>query len=298
MNELRVGVIGLSPGNGHPYSWSAIINGYDPVAMEHCGFPVIPRYLEQQHWPEARIQGARVTHVWTQDPARSRSIAQASLIPEVAEELEDFIGSVDAVLLARDDAVRHVEHATPFLDAGLPIYIDKPIATSQAMLRQLRTRERYPGQMFTCSALRYAPEMQLSDELRRRVGRILRVDASTPKAWSTYAVHVVEPVTVMLGSERGVEVVGVERGAGGKTTVQLAWGGLTEVRFTATGDSPGVLSVEVEGERGAVQLGRPNTFRAFRTALQDFLDGVRAGDVRTNWPDVARIVEILDAGEQ
>ena len=26
---LRIGVIGLSEGNGHPYSWSAIINGFD-----------------------------------------------------------------------------------------------------------------------------------------------------------------------------------------------------------------------------------------------------------------------------
>ena len=31
---LKLGVIGLSEGNGHPYSWSAIFNGYDSVEME------------------------------------------------------------------------------------------------------------------------------------------------------------------------------------------------------------------------------------------------------------------------
>src|SRR5690554_2257137 len=45
---IRLGVIGLSDGNGHPYSWSAIVNGYDPVAMQACEFPVIPEYLGHQ----------------------------------------------------------------------------------------------------------------------------------------------------------------------------------------------------------------------------------------------------------
>ena len=31
---LNLGVIGLSEGNGHPYSWSAIFNGYDSVEMD------------------------------------------------------------------------------------------------------------------------------------------------------------------------------------------------------------------------------------------------------------------------
>jgi len=65
---LRLGVIGLSPGNGHPYSWSAIFNGYNLQAMEECGFPVIPRYLEKQNFPDDGIQSAKVTHIWTQDP--------------------------------------------------------------------------------------------------------------------------------------------------------------------------------------------------------------------------------------
>jgi hypothetical protein len=26
---VRLGIIGASPGNGHPYSWSAFFNGYD-----------------------------------------------------------------------------------------------------------------------------------------------------------------------------------------------------------------------------------------------------------------------------
>ena len=31
--SVRVGMIGLSEGNGHPFSFSAILNGYDDAAL-------------------------------------------------------------------------------------------------------------------------------------------------------------------------------------------------------------------------------------------------------------------------
>ncbi|MBO6762609.1 MAG: gfo/Idh/MocA family oxidoreductase, partial [Roseivirga sp.] len=102
--ELRLGVIGLSDGNGHPYSWSAIFNGYNPEYMKDCPFPVIPQYLSERSFPADAIKGAVVTHIWTQDEAVSRHIAKASKIQTVCQKMEDMIGQVDAVLLARDDA--------------------------------------------------------------------------------------------------------------------------------------------------------------------------------------------------
>ena len=135
--KLKLGVLGLSEGNGHPYSWSAIFNGYDPAAMESCGFPVIPRYLEQQAWPESRIRDAEVVSVWTQDRKLSERVAKAAKIPQVVSDPENMIGTVDAVLLARDDPENHLELAAPYLNAGLPVYIDKPIAVSMTSLSRL-----------------------------------------------------------------------------------------------------------------------------------------------------------------
>ena len=31
--EIRLAMLGMVDGNGHPYSWSAIFNGYDPEDM-------------------------------------------------------------------------------------------------------------------------------------------------------------------------------------------------------------------------------------------------------------------------
>ena len=125
---LKVGLIGLSEGNGHPYSWSAIINGdYNEKEMIDCGYAGIPLYLAA-NCDTLGIEGAKVTHVWTQDRNISEHIAKASLIDNVVDKMEDMIGQVDAVLLARDDPENHVAMAKPFLDANVPLFIDKPLA--------------------------------------------------------------------------------------------------------------------------------------------------------------------------
>ena len=97
--ELRLAMLGMIPGNGHPYSWSAIVNGYDPAAMALCPYPVIPQYLGARPLSEVRIPGARVTHIWTDDPADAPLVAAAAMIPNVVARPEDVIGEVDGVIL-------------------------------------------------------------------------------------------------------------------------------------------------------------------------------------------------------
>ena len=91
MKELRLGIIGLSEGNGHPYSWSAIFNGCDMTYMKDCGFPVIPEYLSKQRFPDDCIPNAHVTHIWTQNRAVSEHVAKASLIPNVVDRMEEVL---------------------------------------------------------------------------------------------------------------------------------------------------------------------------------------------------------------
>ena len=81
---IKLGIVGISEGNGHPYSWGAIINGYDREAMASCPFPVIPQYLGERPDSDFGIGDARVTHIWTQDTDASGHIARASKIETVA----------------------------------------------------------------------------------------------------------------------------------------------------------------------------------------------------------------------
>ena len=170
-SPLKLGMIGLSPGNGHPYSWGAIFNGYDVNEMSSCPFPVIPQYLSQQSFPQDAIADATVSHIWTQDRDISNHVAKSAYIEAVVDDLEDMIEHVDGILLARDDSETHYEFAKPFLEAGLPIYIDKPLATTVAEAEKIYSLQQFEGQIFTCSALRYAPDFQWQENERDDLGK-------------------------------------------------------------------------------------------------------------------------------
>jgi predicted dehydrogenase len=294
---LCLGVIGLSPGNGHPYSWSAIFNGYDPVLMESCGFPAIPRYLEQRSFPADQIDGAKVTQVWAQNPALAKHIASAARIDTVVDRYEQMLGQVDAILLARDDAERHLEFAMPFLEAGMPVYVDKPLALTRAEACRLFAAQKYPGQLFTCSALRYAREFQLSSSDRDAIGEIRQIHAITPKDWDKYAVHVIEPALLLLGGR--VQVLRVENWREGETTtLAVSFSGGRQLLVSALGDVPAPISLRVIGDKGWKDLVFRDAFTAFRSALVAFVDSVRMQSSAISESFVMDVVALIEAGRK
>ena len=57
---LRFAMLGMIEGNGHPWSWSAIINGYDREKLAACPYPVIPQYLNARPAGTVNIPGAHL----------------------------------------------------------------------------------------------------------------------------------------------------------------------------------------------------------------------------------------------
>ncbi|MGM8885987.1 Gfo/Idh/MocA family oxidoreductase [Psychrobacter sp. 1U2] len=297
---LRLGVIGSSEGNGHPYSWSAIFNGYDIVAMEECGYPVIPRYLQQQDWPASQISSAKVTAVWTQDIALSKHIAKAAKIEQVMSCYTDMIGQVDAILLARDDAHNHLRIATPFLAAGLPIYIDKPIALSIDELNQLYALEKYPGQIFTCSALRYSEQLALSAADRKNLGDIKQIAAFTPKSWSKYAIHIIEPVLNMLskGDEPIEMTVPITNRGDSSGSLKVCWSSGIQTSFFALGEVQTPIFIRVFGTNTWQDFTFTDSFSAFKSALQAFIQGILENKVMSDRAFNTKVVQLLERGCQ
>lgn len=109
------GIIGLSEGNGHPFSYGSIINGYSPEGLAASGWPGIYDYVRRRHASEFGLEGWRITHAWTQDPDSTRRLCAACRIPHGAGDYREFMGNVDAVIIARDDYETHFEMALPFL---------------------------------------------------------------------------------------------------------------------------------------------------------------------------------------
>lgn len=298
MADIRLGIIGMSEGNGHPYSWSAIFNGYEPSAMAECGFPGIPTYLAKQVFPQDCIQGARVTQVWTQDSSLSRHISEATFIDKVANEPEDMIGQVDAVLLARDDAENHRRFAEPFIAAGLPIYVDKPFALSRRAAIDFFALETRPAQIFSCSALRFAREMLLSSQQIESIGGITHISAQVPKSWNKYAIHVIDPILKNCGSMENIRNVRIRSNGldSDGTEVAFDWhDGMKTCEIKALGDTPSPILVKYSGPNGAITTQFSDSFAAFKSALNVFIECNVHGQL-SNAADVIEAIRVLELG--
>jgi predicted dehydrogenase len=262
--------------------------------MMECPFPAIPAYLVKRRFPEDQLQGARVTQVWTQDLASSQHIARAARIPKVARDFRDMLGDVDALLLARDDAEHHLGFARAFLEAGIPVYVDKPPALSVAALDGLFESAAKPAQIFSCSALRFADELRLSAKEAHTIGPLKCISGATPKSWERYAAHVIDPILSFVGpgkvtTSRAV----VDRGA---VTLSVDWDNGLQGQISATGLASGGISLTYQGEYGSIEKVFADSFLAFRAALLSFVQGVRQHTSATPYDHLKSLVELIEMG--
>ena len=292
---LKLGVIGFSEGNGHPYSWSAIINGYDCASMRDCGFPVISKYLAQQSFPKDSILNAEVTHIWTQDYKLSKHIAKASNISSVVKNFTDMIGVVDAVLLARDDSENHATFAIPFLNAGIPIYIDKPLACNVEGAKNLLFHQKYKGQIFTGSALKYASEMQLSQEEISRIGKVNFIKAIVPKDWRKYSIHVIDPI-VQFPIDKGLILWSAVNKVGSINSLTVGSSNNIVVSIETVGDIVTPIKIIIYGDQGHAELIFKDTFAAFKSALQSFINNVSLNNYAEITDSVLESVNLIELG--
>ncbi|MEI8040134.1 MAG: Gfo/Idh/MocA family oxidoreductase [Verrucomicrobiota bacterium] len=274
--EIRLAMLGMIEGNGHPYSWSAIVNGYNPDEMAKCPFPVIPQYLAEVPRNTMRILGARVTHVWTDDPADAPRIAAASRIENVVARPEDVIGHVDAVVLGTDDGHEHVRRALPFIEAGLPMFVDKPLAINVPDLNQF-IRWHQAGKVFLSSSnMRYAQETKQIVRQKAQLGDLRWIAACTSKTWERYAIHALETIWPVLGP--GFLSVRTESRPGSDIAYLTHQSGV-QVSLAVIYDAVGSYgSLHVFGTKGNLSVTCWDTYTAFRNQLCAFVEMLRTGE--------------------
>lgn len=289
--EIRLAMLGMIEGNGHPYSWSGIINGYNPEEMARCPYAAIPAYMGRQPLDSVRIPGARVTHIWTDDPADAPKVAAASLIDNVVTRPEDVIGQVDAVVIATDDGTDHVRRARPFVEAGLPVFVDKPLAVSLDELRQFVEWHRAGRILLSTSGMRYAPEMRADFSA---LGDLRWITSFTCKTWERYGIHALEAVEPLIGP--GFLTVTTQGGENGDV-VHLTHRSGVRVTLGALHDAYGSFgAVHLYGTKGELALKLTDTYQAFRGQLVAWIDMLRTGRRPLPFEETVELMAVIIAG--
>ncbi len=287
---VQLGVVGSSPGNGHPYSFSAIFNGYDPGLMRAAGWGVVANYLEARPAKDFGIDGFSVSHVWSSTEGEAERIAAASRVPNVAHSLHEMAESVDAVLIARDDPESHVALAQPFLDSGLPVLIDKPLTVNAAEL-DLFQPYLDTGQLFSSSSMRFSTELKgLATS-----GKALVVSGSGPKDWCRYGVHLVEGVLAHVDVGRPVAIT---RHLGGHESFSVETSSGTILRFDVCGDAPVGFSFHRISSDGAASARVSDNFSMFKQMLEAFCRQVADNRPAIDPADTTEVVALVIAGHR
>jgi len=294
MKVLKAGIIGLSNGNGHPYSWSAICNGYNIIEMSKCPFPAIPKYLNSQKWPKDQLKGIHISHIWTQNPEISENIAKAAYIPNVVNKYSDLLNEIDILLLARDDAENHLEMSVPFLNSGIPVFIDKPLACSEADAIKMLENQVFDYQIFTCSALRYAKDILLNKSDLESTGKIRFIQAAAPKSWHTYAAHIIEPITVQFpGRGNLLSVKGFNQGC--YRIVKVVWENLF-AEIVLTGAIKTNVNFTYYGERAIVKKEFLHSFDCIKKTIAEFKKQIKLKKVLIDRGETLEIIKIIELG--
>jgi predicted dehydrogenase len=295
--KIRLAMLGMVDGNGHPYSWSAIVNGrYDAAAMADCGYPVIPRYLAAEPAESLGIAGVQVTHVWCDDPADAAKVAKAAFIPNVVERAEDVIGVVDAAVIATDRGGEHVERARPFIEAGLPLFIDKPLCDRAEDLRQFVAWHGEGRAFLSTSAMRYAREFAIARaQIAQSVGEPRLITITTPKSWERYGMHVLESVYPMLAPGDWISVANT--GTQQANIVHARHTSGVDVVLAAVADMYGAFcKLGVYGTTGTLTAAFADTFYAFKAQLVAFVEYLRTGQSPVPFAETLELTKILIAG--
>lgn len=124
----------------------------------------------------------------------------------LVDKPEAMIGKVDAMLIEAVDGSVHWDRAKPFLEAGIPCFIDKPFACSLSDAKKivdLADKKKVP--VFSSSALRYATDVTayMADA---KHGKILGCTTYGPASEHErnpglfhYGIHAVEILYTLMG---------------------------------------------------------------------------------------------------
>lgn len=281
-NEIRVGLIGLD--TSHVTAFTKILN--DPTHKDH-------------------ISGARVVAAFkggSPDIASSRDRVEnytAELIGQhgvtLYPTIKELCENVDAVMIESVDGRPHLWQAIPVIQAGLPLYLDKPMAGSLGdviAIFELAKRSNVP--VFSSSSLRYGKNTQAARN--GGIGTILSAETSSPYKvepshpdmfW--YAVHGVESLFTVMGS--GCESVQRSTNSVGELVVTGKW---ADDRTGAFRESKG-YSGHAKGTKGSMDVGNYDGYAPLVAEVMKFF---QTGKPPVSAEETIEIFAFMEAADE
>lgn len=211
---------------------------------------------------------------------------------------DEMLGRIDGLLLVSLGGAVHFERARPFLEAGLPCFIDKPFTCGVAdawRIADLAARKRAP--VFSSSALRYAPAVvkYVDDAPGGRVLGAMTYGPATLREGNPglfhYGIHAIELLYTLMGP--GCRQAScTHTGGADVVTGQWADGRVGTVRGLREGETPYGFVAFAERAVHAVPV---DTTYLYRELLKQVVDFFRTGKPPVPLDVTIEIVALIEA---
>tara|TARA_Y100001934_G_scaffold282678_1_gene397598 strand:- start:1861 stop:2790 length:930 start_codon:yes stop_codon:yes gene_type:complete len=280
--EIKVGLIGLD--TSHAVAFTKILN--DPKHPQHVsGGKVVAAFKGGS--PDIPSSWDRVDK-YTE---KLKSEFGVKLYPTI----ELMCKEIDAVLLESVDGRPHLKQAIPVIEAGLPMFIDKPVAGSLKDALAIFALAKKKGvPVFTSSSLRFAKNTQ---EVRNgSIGKVKRCETFSPCAiephhpdlfW--YGIHGVESLFTVMGPD----CISVKRGLteDGKIEVVGKWKG-GRIGIYREGKGFGGKAI---GDKGKAPVG---SFDGYAPLLAEIIPFYKTGKPPVSVDESLAIYAFMEAADE
>jgi predicted dehydrogenase len=283
---IRIAFIG-GAAHWHARSFASLINEHDREAWAKAD---MPRY------DRAPLPGAQVVAIWDPDREEAQRLAGLAGIPKVLSDADSALGCADAVMILDDISMTHQRRARPFLAAGLPTFIDKPLSPDPEEAADLiALAERSGAPMMSCSALRYAKELAAARERISAIGEIVCATATGPNELVFYGIHPLELAHAVMGpGVAWVQNVGDEQ----RALVRCAYPDGRSIMLQVLGKAQTGFQMSLFGADGSVDVRVEDSGHFYQTMIAAFVRMVESREMPIPLGTTLEIITILAAAKR
>lgn len=252
---------------------------------------------------DKKVPGCRVTHVWGEAARYAKDAQDRGQIPNIVERPEDMIGQVDAACVDHRDAKYHLPAVWPLIEAGIPVFVDKPFCYRVEEGRRFLDRASELGvPVCSFSVLpRQASFTQLKKDIAE-LGPVVSVVTTGPcdveSEWGGvffYGIHQVDMAVRLLDND----ITHAQVNLGGKNhtgTLYSSSGAVSTLNLFTEGHS--AFHVSVICEKGRVDRTIGYDENPYLGGAMAFCDMFRTGKTDETRESMLMPVAVLEALEK
>lgn len=280
--ELKLGAVGLAP---HSAAFSTFLNDKDKKEdLAGC-------YIDALYHPP----GNPDVEFTAEQLADYKSTVEKAGV-EIVSSMDALLERVDGILIETNDGRPHMEQVLPAMKAGLPVFVDKPVAEDLAGVIDIyRAADEYGVPIYSSSSLRYGTNPHRINQSQK--DKVLGANTYSPASLEPghtdlywYGIHGVEMLYTVMGT--GCQEVWQMGHSKGADVVAGLW----------EGDRIGVFRGIREGRRGyggtafmndeIVELG---TFEGYRPLVVQIAEFFRTGQSPVSEEETLEIYAFMTA---